>query len=167
MSDRKLTLEMQAAVRLKELLTAAYGDDTDLLRDSVEGQTNLHEAIGHAAVELAIVEGDKEGMEIVIAKLKERLTRYCKKAEGIRNAIQSAMEIAELTSLKTPTATLSLSPSQRSVEIIDLKAIPPVFMTQPAPVPDKKAISKALKEGQVIPGATLSNAPPSLTVRTK
>jgi hypothetical protein len=170
MADRKLTLEMQAAARLKELLTAAYGDDTDLLRDSIEGETNLHKAICNAAFDLAVVEGEKDGIEIAIAKMKERLTRHCNKATGIRGAIQAAMEIAELSSLKTPAATLSVKANPASVEITDEAAIPAVFMVQP-PLPparpDKRAIADALKSKQDVPGAVLSNQPPSLQVRYK
>lgn len=163
--NRNLHLETQAAERLKEMLVKVYGDDTDLVRDTIEGQTNLHEAIGAAALELAATEGEKDGIEIAIAKLKERLTRYCKKAEGIREAIQAAMETAELTSLKTPAATLSVRPSPPRVEIIDPAAIPAIFMVQPAPVVDKNGVKAALKAREPVPGAALSNSPPSLSVR--
>lgn len=165
MSDRNLSLEVDAAKRLKEKLVLAYGEDAELLRDMIEGETSLHDAIGRAALELAAVEGEKDGIEIAIAKLKERLTRHCTKAQGIRDAIQAAMETAELTSLKTPAATLSVRPSPPRVEITDASAIPAVFLKQPPPLPDKDAIKTTLKNGQAIPGCTLSNSPPALSVR--
>jgi hypothetical protein len=165
MSDRRLELETRAAQRLKEQLIATYGEDSDLLRDMVEAETGLHEAIGRATLELAAVEGEKEGIEIAIAKLKERLTRHCHRAIGIREAIFSAMEIAELTSLKTPAATLSVRPSPPRVEITDEAAIPALFKVQPPPTIDKKSISAALKAGEAVDGATLSNSPPALSVR--
>jgi hypothetical protein len=165
MSDRRLALETHAAARLKEQLVAAYGDDADLIKDMIEGETSLHEAIGHATLELAAVEGEKEGIEIAIAKLKSRLTRYCTRADGIRSAIHAAMETAELTSLKTPAATLSIRPSPPRVEITDAAQIPPVFLIQPPPSPDKTAIKAALKAGETVAGCALSNQPPSLAVR--
>lgn len=165
MADRKLHLEMEAAQRLKDKLTATYGDDVDLIRDMVEAETSLHEAIGRASLELAAVEGEKEGVEIAIAKLKARLERHSKRAEGIREAIQAAMETAEITSLKTAAATLSLRSSQAAVEITDQAALPVIFLKQPPPTVDKKAISAALKSGEAIPGAVLSNQPPALSVR--
>lgn len=165
MDNRKLALETQAAQRLKEKLVATYGEDADLLRDMVEGQTSLHEAIGHAALELAAVEGEKEGIEIALAKLKARLTRYCERAQGIRDAIQVAMETAELASLKTPAATLSMRASPPRLEVTDEATIPAVFFKQPPPVLDKKAVSDALKAKQDVPGAVLSNQPPALSVR--
>lgn len=163
--DRKLQLEMQAAQRLREKIVAAYGDDADLIRDMVEAETSLHEAIASAALELAAVEGQKEGIEIAIAKLKARLTRYCKHAEGLRDGIQAAMETAELTSIKTPAATLSMRASPPSVEIIDQALIPAVFMKQPPPTPDKASIRATIKNGQAVPGCTLSNQPPALAVK--
>jgi hypothetical protein len=166
MTDRKLKLETEAAQRLKDMLAATYGaDDADTARDMIEGETSLHEAIANATLELAAVEGEKDGIEIAIAKLKARLTRYCNKAEGIRNALQAAMETAELTSLKTPAATLSVRASPPRVEIIDAASIPALFMVQPPPAPDKKAIAAALKAKEPVPGCTLSNQPPALSVR--
>lgn len=163
--SRRLELESRAAQRLKEQMIATYGDDADLVRDTIEGQTGLHEAIGAAALELAAVEGEKEGIEIAIGKLKDRLTRHCNRAQGIREAIFAAMEIAELPSLKTPAATLSVRPSPPRVEVIEEKAIPAIYWTRPEPVLDKKALRDALKAGEAIPGATLSNSPPALQVR--
>jgi hypothetical protein len=166
--DRRLHLEMEAAQRLKEKLTAAYGEDAELIRDMVEAETSLHEAIGKAALELAAVEGEKDGIEIAIAKLKDRLTRHCNKAAGIREAIQAALETAELPSLKTPAATLSMRASPPRVEITDPALLPIVFMVQPPappPAPDKKAIAAALKAKEDVPGAVLSNQPPALAVR--
>jgi translation initiation factor 2 alpha subunit (eIF-2alpha) len=166
MTDRRLKLETEAAQRLKDMLVATYGaDDADTARDMIEGETSLHEAIASATLELAAVEGEKEGIEIAIAKLRARLTRYCNRAEGIRAALQAAMETAELTSLKTPAATLSVRASPPRVEIIDAASIPALFMVQPPPSPDKKAISAALKAKEAVPGCVLSNQPLALSVR--
>lgn len=165
MSDRRLELETRAAARLKEQLVATYGDDADLIRDCIEGETSLREAIARATLELAAVEGEKEGINIALAKLKERLTRHAKRAAGIREAIFAAMETAELRSLKAPAATLSVRASPPAVEITDQSLVPPIYLKQPPPTPDKTAIREALKAGEAIPGATLSNQPDALSVR--
>lgn len=163
--SRRLDLEIRAAARLKEQLVATYGDDAELIKDMIEGETGLHDCIAKAALELAAVEGEKEGIEVAIAKLRERLTRHCNKAIGIREAIFGAMEIAELPSLKTAAATLSVRASPPRVEITDEKAIPSLYLNQPPPTVDKKAVSAALKSGEAVPGAVLSNSPPALSVR--
>lgn len=165
MADRILHLQTEAAQRLKEKLIATYGEDADLIRDMVQGETSLHEAIAAAAEQLAIAEGEQEGIENTMGRLKLRHDRAKARVEGIRDAIQAAMETAELKSLKTPAATLSMRPSPARLEITDPKAIPSVFMVQPAPVPDKNAIKDALKAGEVVAGCTLSNQPHALSVR--
>lgn len=142
-----------------------YGEDVELIRDMIEGETDLSTLIGYAARELACVEGEKAGIVIAIDKMKERLTRHARRADAIREGISAAMETAELTSLKTPAATLSMRASPPRVEITDAAALPAIYVIQPAPIPDKKAIGAALKDGDVIPGATLSNQPPALSVR--
>lgn len=161
----KLKLETEAAARLREKIALEYGEDADLIRDMIEGETDLNKLIGFAAQELAAVEGEKEGIEIAIAKMKERLGRHCKKAEAIREGIRAAMETAELTSLKTGAATLSMKASPPRVEITDASLIPAIYMVQPAPVPDKNAIKADLKDGASIPGCALSNQPVALQVR--
>lgn len=161
----RLKLETEAATRLRERIILDYGDDADLIRDMVEGQTDLTALIGFAAQELAAVEGEKEGVEIAIGKMKERLTRHCRKADAIREGIRAAMETAELTSLKTGAATLSMRASPPRVEINDPASVPSLYTTQPAPVVDKKAIGAALKAGEVIAGCVLSNQPLALSVR--
>ena len=66
-----------------------------------------------------------------------------------------------------PTATLSVRAGTAKVEITDEKIIPAIYWNRPAPILDKRAVSDALKAGEAIPGAVLSNAAPSLSVRFK
>ena len=161
----RLKLETQAAARLRERILAEYGDDADLIRDMVEGETRLHDVLSMVTLELAAVEGEKDGIETAIGKMKDRLTRHCNRATALREAIGAAMGIAEMHTLKTPAATISMHPSPPRVEITDAAALPVIYVTQPAPVPDKRAIGAALKDGQAVPGAVLSNQPPALSVR--
>lgn len=162
---RSLALETEAVARLRAAIVEQAGEDADLIRDTIEGASDLNTMLGLAARELAIVEGEKEGVEIAIAKIKERLTRHCNKAQAIRTAMEKAMVLAELTSLKTATATLSMRTSPPRVEISDPAELPAVYMVQPPPAPDKRAIMAALKDGTAVPGASLSNQPPALSIR--
>ena len=107
MNTHALTLATQAAERLRERILAEYGEDSDLVRDMIEGETDLHRMLGLAAQELSAVEGEKDGIEAAIGKMKERLARHCRKAEALRNGIEAAMTVAELDKFKTPAATLS------------------------------------------------------------
>jgi hypothetical protein len=165
-SDRRLELETRAANRIRQTLVAAYGDDTDLIRDVIEGETSVREALAAVAETLQSVEGDIEGIEIVMAKQAARKARYVRYRDGLREALACGMEVAEITSLKTPVATLSMRATPPSVEIIDQSVIPPAFMRVADPSPDKRAILAAIKDGATVPGCVLSNQPPALSVRT-
>lgn len=161
----RLKLATEAAQRLRERIILEYGEDADLIRDMIEGEHDLEKLIGYAAQELAMVEGEKAGIIIAIDKMKERLTRHARRADAIREGIAAAMETAELPSLKTPTATLSMRASPPRVEITERAALPAIYVIQPPLIPDKKAIGEALKNGDTIPGAVLSNQPQALSVR--
>jgi hypothetical protein len=50
---------------------------------------------------------------------------------------------------------------------VEQSLIPPIYWTRPDPVLDKRAVAEAVKNGEVIPGAVLSNAAPALSVRFK
>lgn len=161
----RLDVEVKAAQQLKARLLQLPNADDDLVRDMIEGETKLHEAIAAVVKELACVEAEAEGMATAQKALLMRRQRHEARAEALRLALTEAMEMAELTSMKTPIASLSLRPAPPRVEIIDPAAIPAEYMVQPAPVPDKSAIRSDLKDGKAVPGCTLSNQPVTLSVR--
>jgi Siphovirus Gp157 len=75
------------------------------------------------------------------------------------------MEVAELKKLATPAATLSLKANPPSCVVYDEDILPKQYLVFQAPKPDKNAIKAALKAGESVPGASLSNQPDSLSVR--
>jgi hypothetical protein len=156
--------EAQAAKALRESIAALDGDDA-LLTDMVEGETQLFEALDRLLRRIADNRAVVEGIAAEEARLGERRRRYEKRVQDDRSLIEQAMMIADLPKLERPTATLSLAKRQPSA-IIDTEAdIPAEFWKTPAPALDKKALLAALKDGRDVPGATLSNAAPSLTIR--
>lgn len=60
--------------------------------------------------------------------------------------------------------TASVVNGRAAVAITDDAAIPPGFLEQPPPRPDKAAILKALKAGGTVPGVVLRNGAPSLRI---
>lgn len=161
----QLRLATRAAQHLKERVILEYGNDADLIKDTIEGETDLDRLMGFCTLELAALEGEKEGIEIAINKLKARLTRHDNQAQALRHGLHAAMEALEVTSFKTPAATLSVRPSPPRVIITDQSALPTEVLIFPEPVPDKRAISSMLKNGFEMRGAELSNSPPALSVR--
>ena len=99
---------------------------------------------------IASTESMCEGMDGAAKDMRERL----------------AMILQELPSKVLPIRgrhhDATVVTARDGVRITDPDAVPPAFMRQPAPAPDKAAILAALKAGQVVPGATLSNGGPSV-----
>jgi hypothetical protein len=75
------------------------------------------------------------------------------------------MMAADLSKVPLPEATLSLRPGPPKVVIGAENEIPAEYFRHEIK-PNISAIKDALKAGKTVPGASLSNGAPSLTVRT-
>jgi hypothetical protein len=155
--------EAKAAASLRESLRQLGEGDEELMLDMIEGETSLVECIDRNAADRALI----EGTERVIADLQSRADRVERRIKFDRALIEQAMMTAEITKIERPVATLSLTNRAASLRVDSEADIPAEFWTAGAPKLDRKALSAALKEGRPVPGAALSNAAPSLTVRVK
>lgn len=173
MSDTEYALRRETdAARdlIQALRNSGEGDDAELVADTIEGETNLREAIGVALEEIDEWTVLHDGLEAKIARDQTRLSIIDKRVDRVRAAIERALIASELPMpLQLPTATISLSKRKPQAVIDDEALIPARFFTQPeppAPKLDKKALAAALAEG-TLPGAHLDNGSVSLTVRRK
>ncbi len=146
------------------------GDDTDLVADSIEGETGLLEAIGAALDEIDEAEVLILGGKAKIDQIGSRIAGEERRVERLRAAIERAIVMTDMpTPIKLPTATISIAKRKPGVVIDNEATIPSRFFVQPpAPPPklDKKALADALTAG-AIEGAHLDNGSVSLTVRRK
>lgn len=142
-------------------------NDSELVRDTVEGESGLFEAID--AVLLSMDESAIliDGIKAREAELKERRSRLEKGVARKRALIEQAMLIAEQTELRRPMATLSLATRPGGVVITDESAIPAAYWVPSDPKLDKTALLAAMKGGQSVSGAEIGNGSVSLTVRKK
>ena len=83
-------------------------DDMALLADTIEGETNLFEAIDVALAEI-------DETELLVTGLKEKERQFAQRRRGMeerlkrfRSLIEQAMSIAEQVKLRRPSATLTL-----------------------------------------------------------
>ena len=159
--------EAQAVLALRESLAAVDPDDEALLLDSIEGETSLFEVVDALLAQMAADKAMVRGVGAVISDLEARGERFAKRIERARALIEQAMSIAELDKIERPAATLSLARRAPKVEIIQESEIPAEFWKVGDPKLDKKAVGDALKEGRTVPGACLSNAAPTLSIRDK
>ena len=165
--DYRLTREAEAARAIRESLAALGETDEELLLDMAEGETSLFECIDALLLRMSADRALVVGTDSVIADLDARKRRVEKRIALDRSLIEQAMAIAELSKVERPAATLSLAARAPALRLDDESAIPAEFWTAGPPKLERKALTDALKEGRPVPGAALSNAAPSLTVRVK
>jgi len=184
--------EIEAAKLLLAGMRETIGEeDMALLADTLEGETDLFEAI-----DLALSEIDET--EVLISGLKEKENQFSARRRNMeerlrrfRTLIEQAMAVAEQTKLKRPAATLTLRSLPPDVVVLQESDIPSqFFVPQPPPPPklDKAALRLALRARQAkvdaiatdsdpetrqaalaaippIPGAALNNGSFSLQIR--
>lgn len=160
-----LAEQSQAARSLIENMKALVGDDDELIETAVEGETNLHEALGTALNRLAELNAIQESIATLMETLRARNERLASQREAIRTAMAIAMEMGAVKKLELPLGTLSLRTVAPTVEITDEAAIPARFWKAADPRLNKKDILAALKAGEVIPGATLTDGTTTIQVK--
>lgn len=158
------------ALKLLRLTLGNDADDAELFRDMVEGETSFFEIID-AIYEL--IQQDNElitGIKKRIDDLSARKTRIEDRIAMRRAKIEAAIMVYG-DKIERPEATFSIRQNPPSVVVTDEAAIPAKYWKPGDPKLDRALLSadlKALKDqpdAEPIPGATLNNAPQSLTIR--
>ena len=147
-------------------IRAAFPDvPEEDLADSIEGATDLDDAIAAVIREALAREAMAKGIDEFAAKLADRKGRLLNGASTLRAAARTAMEEIGLSRVLAPDFTASLTRGRPRVLILDPKAVPAEFLRQREPEPDKTAIGDKLKAGEQVAGCELSNAGLVLNVR--
>ena len=141
-------------------------DETTLL-DTLEGATNLNEAIGEVIRAALEEEALADSLRDRMGTMRERLERIEAACAKKREVAQAVMEDAGIEKVLEPDFTVSLRVSPPSVAVVNEAEIPePYWIPQP-PKLDRKGVLDALKGGTMVPGATFANSKVSLAIRTK
>lgn len=139
---------------LADLMGPEGGDVHDIL-------SRLLQATQHAASMAAAADE-------MAATLRGRIDRYKRRAETFRGTMFAIMDAIGERKIEFPHGTVSLAAGRAAAVITDEDALPDRFVTVTTTrKPDKAAILAALKDGEVIEGATLSNSLPQIVVRPK
>ena len=151
----------------RRLLEAEPDLDETTLLDTLEGMTDLNEAIAElvrsALVDAAYVTGLKSRIE----EMRERLARLEARVENKRALALATMEEAGIARIVAPDLTITMRASAPSLRVTDEQVIPEWFwIPQPARL-DKRSLTETLKAGEVIAGAELANPQNILSVRTR
>jgi hypothetical protein len=141
-------------------------DETTLL-DTLDGATNLSEAIGEVIRVALEEEALADSLRARLGSMRERLKRMEASSARKREVAQAVMEDAGIEKILEPDFTVSLRVSPPGVELLNEAEIPDPFWIPQPPKLDRKGILDALKAGSQVPGVTFTNSKVSLAIRTK
>ena len=161
----ELYKETKAAALLLAQMDDIVGGDAEARRDLVEGETNLREAILMAVQMIGEDEAAITAIKTYCEALASRADRLHTRCRNIRTAIAIAMEAAGEKKIETPFGTISLKNIAPSVIVTEDADIPSQFWKPQPNKLDKAELLRALKTGEDVPGATLSNGGKTIAIR--
>jgi len=160
--------ERDRFLELRRRLLELYPDvDDQTLADTLEGATNLHEALAALIRSALDDECLAKALKERVTAMRARLDRLEKRAGVKRILATETMEMAQIRKLLEPDFTASLRQGPPSVDIMDEAQLPVAFLIPQPPKPDKRGILEALSGGEQVPGAALCVPRPSLSVRSQ
>jgi Siphovirus Gp157 len=156
----------------EQLLTQCpeLAEDETALADTLEGISDLDQALATVARSIEHDEAMVEGCAKRMDELATRSARFSHRIETKRRLIAETMERANVQKVTLPDMTLSLGRTAPKVIITDETQLPTFVLTVPPvpePKPNKKAIAELLKTGTAVPGAELSNGGITVIVRRR
>lgn len=138
--------------------------DTQLILDTIEGETDMHELLLEIDDSIAEYEAQADVVAERIKKLAARKARFGKSADTLRTIILSAMDKAGIQKVEGACATLCLKKKAAALNVTEEEKIPSKYWGT-KPVLDKKTLLKDIKNGEAVPGAELGAEGISLMIR--
>lgn len=112
------------------------------------------------------LDGDTQAIDSEIKRLQGRKKTILNRREELREYLRQNMETTGVKKIECPVFSITLSKGREQVKIEDENQIPDEYMTVKTEIkPDKNAISKALKSGEEIPGASMATGKSSIRVK--
>jgi hypothetical protein len=151
----------------KELLERfpELSSDEEALSDTLSGESDLPDITAQIIRSALEDERIMDGLIGHIDRLQIRRKRLEYRAARKRALALYAMTEGNLPPITQPDFSAHIGRSRGKVIITDEEALVLEFVRLKRE-PDKKAIGDALRNGNAVEGATLSNPEPTLTVRT-
>jgi hypothetical protein len=141
--------------------------DEQILADTVEGLTDLHEIVAAIVRSALADEALATGLKVRIAEMQERLDCLQDRAAKRRKIAKDVMVELDLKKITAPDFTISIRPGLPHLLVLDEAAVPSMYWEPRDPRLDRQGLLNDLKDGADITGVALSNPEPVLSVRTK
>lgn len=154
------------SIAAADLVRMIASDDDGLNHDTVEGETDLFEAIARAIDVIDECDIIKAGCDAKIEELKGRSFRADVRAKSVRSAIEQAMLVAGISTAKLPLATITVRSIAPKPRVSDDSLIPARFWKAQPPKLDMSLIKSAFGS-EDIPGIEPDNGGVSLQIRRK
>lgn len=158
----KFQFDVETANRLKEIC----GDDEELYRDMVEGETSLNEKLNGALYRYAEA---KQIMEAMQARQKEVAERAKRKKGEMERLVKFMAFVLPLTG-KAKHEAVDGTIYKKNVPpkpiIIDEDKVPSLFKKIEESI-DKSAINQEYKEGREVEGCAMDNGGETWVVKLK
>lgn len=158
-------IRLQVANLVKEYPELIEDEESWLL--AIESETDLDAILTRIVRQIEDAKALQDGTAERLSELQERKLRFARRIESLRSLAFKMMDAAGLPSKELPEATLSIRKGQPKLIEGDVNELPDE-LCKISREPDRAKIKDALKAGRTVPGFfTLSNSPPSLTIRIK
>ncbi len=145
----RLHQEILTADILKMQLVASFGEDDNLVKDTIEGETNLHEIMQTVIEDIGETQAQIDGLKLYQDKLNARKQTLKKRIDFMKTLLKVAMEAGKLgKTIKFPSATLSLKTSTDKADYYEEADIPSEFYISGEPKLCKDLIVKQLRENK-------------------
>lgn len=147
--ERKLALEIEAAKIVRATITELMGgenSDPDLVRDMVEGETDIRTLLETMIDNEARDEEMLTGIDARLKALGSRKARIENRIDKRRTLMLTAMQLAEIDKHECAEGTISLRATAVQAEVTEEADIPAEFFIDPPPRLDKRALLEKLKD---------------------
>ena len=132
--------------------------------DSIEEA--IEEKGSNIVAVLNSLESDTTALDTEIKRLQARKKAITNNSVRLKEYLRYNMEATGITKIKHPLFSITLEKPTVTAEIVDVDFLPEEYVTTEVKFnPDKRAILKALKDGEDIPGAVLSTGKSRLLIK--
>lgn len=166
MTDRITAEFVKGQIARLLLAFPDLSDDLEDLELSLASETDLESLMNKLILDEREAATNSSAVAIWVRELQGRMQRFDMKQTACKKLMFELMDVAGVKKLPLPMATVSIVNGRDKVVITDEQAIPPIYI-KTTHEPIKTMIADALKNGQAVPGALLSNGEPHLTIRVK